>query len=350
MDYQNSQQSPASVEAPSAVSLANNSFLKSPLILFAVICYVVYTVVATYNTLPCLGNIDLIFKIISISFFMFLSTFCALFLFIGPVLIAVGLCKMYFSGGKKGASLLCAGIRVFMVLSCIMVASMLLFFIFERDALKQFSAFIDEAGLPLVFFIFGVVASLSMCEFAYAVQYTSVTGKPSTDGVAKAGILMVIYSAASLFCLFELIENLNVFQTSAHSILGNTDTSTIELANLFHIAAYVLFSIAALNYVNVISRAEEADLYQEKLAKEAQEQAKEAEKQAQEAARQAREAEKQAQEAASQASAPPVQTAPVTPPVAQPSSVQEYLFCTNCGKQCAATAKFCRYCGHKQEE
>ena len=78
--------------------------------------------------------------------------------------------------------------------------------------------------------------------------------------------------------------------------------------------------------------------------------AKEAEKQAQEAARQAREAEKQAQGAASQVSAPPVQTAPVTPPVAQPSSVQEYLFCTNCGKQCAATAKFCRYCGHKQEE
>ena len=193
MNDSNSQYSPASSSTPSIVSKTNYQFVKSPLVLFAISAYTIYTAIAVIQSIPNLEYLDDCFDILTVSPLLAVVVFCALILFIAPIIITVGLWNMYNSGGSNGASTVCSGIRTYVTLFITAFVCALLFVFIEYDALEYADDVLEESFLPIAYIIFSMIAISSMCNFALAVESTTVRRKANVDGVSRAGVQMLVF-------------------------------------------------------------------------------------------------------------------------------------------------------------
>lgn len=335
-NYQNSHESP---KPPAAVARAYAQFAKSPLIIFAILAYTCYTVVATIQGIPMLEYLDDCFDLLEYSFPYFMTMFSAICLFIAPIIITCGLWTMFASGGKNGGGAVRGGIVFYVFLSATMVVCALWFFFDENSYILDYmDEVLGELFFPVSFFIFNMVASATMCAFANAVEYTAYYGAPSADGVAKAGILILIA------CIVNLLAYSGVFESMDSSAilysLDSDDEAMAHVAQISHYVAYALFGITALIYSSTITQAAAEDRGQE-------------------------------QQEFMKTMAPTGETwkcscgrvnavycsscvCGATKPIHQSTHTNTranpaagYIFCDKCGTKNAARAKFCGTCGNK---
>lgn len=319
MSYLNYQNSPGSSNPPSAVARACSRFAKSPLIILAILAYTGYAVIGAIQSAPMLEHLGDCFEILEESFFLFMTLFSAMFLFLGPVLITLGLWIMLATGGKNGAGAVCGGIRTYVILSITMLAGMLLFYMVELDAMDYLEEMLEEMWPSLCSFIFNMVASSSLCAFANAVEYTAANGKANVDGVAKAGILILLTFGLNLLIYFDVFENM-----SYGTLLDSLDAESEELANIAqicHMVAYGLFGVAALVYNGSMAQAGAEERRHQHQAT--------------------------AQPVPQYVPAAPQATVQPAPQTVQANPVSGPVVCPRCGRENAAKAKFCGGCGNK---
>ena len=348
MSYPDYQNYPASSNSPSTVERAYGKFAKSPLIILAILVYTCYAAVAAIQSIPMLEYVEECFEIMEESFLLFTTMFSAIFLFVGPLVVTIGLWIMLASGGKKGADTVCGGIRTYVILSVTMLLSILLFYVVELDAMDYLEEILEESYLSLGIFVFNMIASAALCAFANATEYTARNGKPNMDGVAKAGVLILIT------CVLNLLVYLDVFESISYgSILSSLDAEDEKLANIAqicHMAAYGLFGISALVYLGSMPQAGgENPVDRHKAAERPMVITGETWK-----CTCGRVNPCHCNTCVCGASRPGnvLQPAPEivseTPQTtAQAYSAPDHIFCTKCGRKNAARAKFCGQCGNK---
>ena len=164
------------------------------------------------------------------------------------------------SDGKKGAGAVRGGIVINVVLSVATVVSLLLVCYDEDNYIIDYmdsGEILERVWFPAGFAVFNIVASAAMRGFANAVEYTASYGKPSADGVAKAGILILITCVWNLFIYFGTFESGDYIYVL--SDLDWDDENMTTVIQTCRMIAYVLFGAAALIYSSTITQAAAED-------------------------------------------------------------------------------------------
>lgn len=351
MSYPYYQNSHESSQPPSAAARAFARFAQSPLNVFAILAYTCYTVIATIQSLPMLEYLDDCFDLIEYSFPYFLTMLSTLLLFVAPIIITCGLWSMYASGGKNGGGAVRGGIATYVTLSATIVVCALWVFFEENSYILEYmdmSEVLGELFFPVSFFIFNMVASATMCGFANAVEYTAYYGKPSVDGVAKAGILILIACFVNLLAYFGVFESVD--SGAIIDSLDSGDEAMANVAQISHYAAYLLFGFAALNYSSTVGQASSEDFAHE------QRDFMKAMTPSGETWRCScgRVNAIYCSSCVCGATKHSQTTRPATQPTyrsthttTQANPASDYIFCDKCGGKNAAKAKFCGTCGNK---
>ncbi len=350
MNYSNPTVPTAAPNAPSATAKAIRQFTKSPLILCAIIAYTLYAGISAIQVIPSLDYLEYCFDLFEVSAFMGIAMIAALFMFIGPIIITVGLWQMYSSEGRQGAETTKAGINTYVGMFSCVLGGVLLTILTIDGAMDYFGEILEVLFMPLAYVVFNLVAVSSLRKFVDAVDTTAISKKAHTDGVTASGVLVCIYLVLTLVAYMDIQESLEDLGISL-SLLTSEDSMS-DIANIAHIAALVMFAIAAFVFCDAMNRAKATD--------DAQRASMPAEptpaltwkctcghvnpgyaetcmcgttKQAA--------AFQQMQTAAQPPVQPPVQTAEQATPAA------DHIFCSECGAKCPAQAKFCKNCGAK---
>ena len=264
MSYFEYQDSPVSSNTTSAVARAYARFSKSPLVLLAILAYTGYTIVVAVQCFPWLEYLDECVEAMKNDFPYAVADISAICIFAPMIIITCGLWTMCASDGKKGAGAVRGGIVINVILSVATVGSLLLICYDEDSYIIDYldtGEILERVWLPVGIAVFNIVASAAMCGFANAVEYTASYGKPSADGVAKAGILILITCVWNSFIYFDVFESMDYsYVLSALDWDNENMTTVIQTCRMI---AYVLFGFAALNYSSTVGQAGSEDFAQE---------------------------------------------------------------------------------------
>ena len=245
----------------SAASRATSQFVRSPLVLTAIIAYTCYAAINAVQSLYVFDVLDTCFILFDFSVFLGLAMMALLFLFIAPVIVTVGLWIMYSHDGKQGANIVNAGINTHLGLFIGGIAGIALALI-SVGGLVGLGMVVSQLFLPVAYIAFSLVAIAWQRKFAEAVYTSAILKTARNNGVSTAGTLMIIHVALTLLAylnIFDTLGSMNEYFALSEIRL----TSTSELANIAHIAALLLFGISAFVFNNAILRARVEDRKQE---------------------------------------------------------------------------------------
>lgn len=332
---------------PTEVRKACNGFIRSPLILCAIIAYTIYAGISAVEGWKLLSNLDNTIRVMNVSFLMGFGMLLLQLLAFQPIIVTVGLWKMFTSGGNWGADTVRFGISAYVgggigSLSCILVG-----FIFESESMDILSILFEESFLPMAFMIFAMVAISSLRGFAESVEYTAQSGKACTDGVVKAGILIAIYLGLTLIITMNAAE--------AYAIASALQINSFGTVSLVaRLGSLLLFCISAFVFNNMIQLASAEDEKAPVVVVAPTWQCSCGQVNRDYVYTCVCGAQKR------DITTPNGRVNATTPPVAQPASGHptsenaerpvipvEYIFCSECGCKCQAQAKFCKACGSK---
>lgn len=334
-------------------AIACRQFVKSPLILCAIIAYTVYAVICAIVGIEAIGALDDAFKLFEVSFLLGVAVVTALLMFIAPIVITCGLWKMYNSEGKLGADIVRAGINTYYGMSICLFTCALIGALSQKNSDDS----VGEVLLVVAYVSFSLVAIASLRNFADAVQSGSRGGSACTDDVFKSGILMAVYLVLTLIIFGDVIDGLGVL-----------NSSLIELSVIARLVALLLFCISAFVYRETMNSAKAED---RKVSASAatgwrcscgrtnpdycrtcvcgaskpvgsikQEAPAATQPTEQETEEKVSASDDTNQEASTEAQS-------MEQKVEQERTVRDYIFCSECGEKCPGQAKFCRNCGSK---
>ena len=250
--------STSTVPKDSAVAKACGEFTKSPVIVGGILAYSAYTVITGIQSLGQLKNIKYCFQLMEISFGLGVAMLLLMFAFIPPIIVTVGLWKMYNSQGNDGGDTVRGGIHGALVLSIGTIVMIFLTLVSETGDYLPLDVVMDELFLPLAFYVYSLVAIGSLCNFAVAVQETAMSSKAQTYGVRRAGFLVAVQLVLMLLTYLKVTDTLEILGLLSMLNQGSDDFMT-DLAAIARPAALLCFSIGAFSFDTAMEQAAAVD-------------------------------------------------------------------------------------------
>lgn len=358
-----------SKKAPAKVSKACRDFVRSPLVVCAIIAYTVYAGISVITGLAALPDLSNTFQVMEFSFFLALGLLLMQLLAFQPIIVTVGLWQMFSSDGIWGADTVKSGISTFVGGISSSLCFLLAGIIFESESTEILSVLFDELLMPMIYFVFSMVAIFSLRGFAESVEYTAQSGKACTGGVVKVGTLIAIFLGLTLIMLVDIAE---AIEESPFATIFSTlsDDSPVAISAVARLGSLLLFCISAFVFNHTIELASEEDksatftttpTWQCSCGRVNQDYVRTCICGAQKHATIASNVRTNAAAPVTQ----PIVTQTVIQPTAaqsvgapsagqstnenakQPDTPTAYIFCSECGYKCLAQAKFCKSCGSK---
>jgi len=358
-----------SKKEPAKVSKACREFVRSPLVVCAIIAYTVYAGISVITGLAALPDLGDTFQVMEFSLVLALGLLLMQLLAFQPIIVTVGLWQMFSSDGIWGADTVKSGISTFVGGISSSLCFLLAGIIFESESTEILSVLFDELLIPMIYFVFSMVAIFSLRGFAESVEYTAQSGKACTGGVVKVGTLIAIFLGLTLIMLVDIAEAIE--ESLFASVLSPlTDDSLVTISTVARLGSLLLFCISAFVFNHTIELASETDknvavatapTWQCTCGRVNQDYVRTCICGATKHTATASNVRPNATAPATQ----PIVTQPVIPPTTArfegvPSAGQStnenakqsdtptaYIFCSECGYKCLAQAKFCKSCGSK---